>query len=107
MNIYFWFAAGMLAGFAAALVALPLWRGALATLAHRNARIALAAAGVAAFGAVALILYRTLGSPELLGEHVASAPSPHPETGAMSTPKVADSMESAVARREARVARED
>jgi cytochrome c-type biogenesis protein CcmH len=106
MNTYFWFIAGMLAGFSAALVALPLMRGALATLAHRNVRIAVGIVAVGVFGAVALILYRTFGSPAMLSEHVAAIPSPHPGVNAGAPGESAESMESVVAQLEARVARD-
>ena len=107
MNMYFWFIAGMLAGFSAALVMLPLWRGTLAALANRTTRIVAGIAAAVGFGVVALILYRTLGSPQLTGsEMAASVPSAHPAASASAAGGAADSMESAVAKLEARLTRE-
>ena len=105
MNTYFWFIAGTMAGFAAALVVMPLWRGAAAAMTHRYVRVGVAAAGVIAFAASAILLYRTWGSPELIGASVAAV-SPHPGTEGTKSGEPVDSMESVVARLEARVARD-
>jgi cytochrome c-type biogenesis protein CcmH len=105
MNTYFWFLAGTMTGFAAALVVMPLWRGAAAALTHRNVRIGAAAAGVIVFATSAIALYRTLGRPELIGASVITA-SPHPGTAGAKPGEPADSMESVVARLESRVARD-
>jgi cytochrome c-type biogenesis protein CcmH len=104
MNIYFWFIAGMLTGFAAALVVLPIARGAAQMMAHRKVRLAIGAAAAAAFGGVALLLYHMFGSPELLATGASARSSPHPTIDAMGTSNAAAPMEDAVARLEARVA---
>lgn len=105
MTTYFWFIAGMLTGLCAALIAFPLLRGTFALLERRTMRIVLAAFGVVAFAAVALVLYRTLGRPELLGAHAVAAPAGHPDVGASASGEAPDSMENVVARLEARLAR--
>jgi cytochrome c-type biogenesis protein CcmH/NrfG len=81
-------------------------RGARGILEKRNARIAIAAVGIVAFSATALTLYFTLGRPDLLGAHVAAAPAAHPGVSASASGEAGDSMESAVARLEARIAKE-
>ncbi|HVY79619.1 MAG TPA: hypothetical protein VG994_01445 [Steroidobacteraceae bacterium] len=106
MAVYFWFLAGTLTGVCAMLVALPLMRGALANVTTRTARISVTAIGVVAFAAVALLLYRTIGRPDLLGTHTVGAPSAHPHVGAPASDAPPDTMENAVARLEARIARE-
>ena len=106
MSTYFWFIAGMLAGVCAALVAWPLVRGALTVLEHRKTRIAIAATGVVGFCAVAFVLYRTFGSPELLSGSVASTAGPHPGMSAAASGEAPASMDSVVAGLEARIARE-
>lgn len=107
MNTYFWFTAGILAGLCAALVALPLLRAARESAAHPKGRRAMAAAGIVVFSAAAFFIYRLLGSPESIGSaHVVATPASHPEVNAASGVGTAESMESVVARLEARVTRE-
>lgn len=107
MTLYFGFIAGMLAGFAAALVAMPLLRGALTSIGRRNVRIGIAAGGVAAFGAAAFGLYHALGSPDLLARQTAApAATPHPGVAAGGAGEAAGSMDAAVAKLEARLSRE-
>jgi cytochrome c-type biogenesis protein CcmH len=103
MSAYFWFLAGTLTGFAATLVVMPLWRGAAAALVHRRVRVAAASIGVAAFIGAAVLLYRTLGSPDLATPQSASATPTHP---GMQAGQPAETMESAIAGLEARVARD-
>lgn len=105
MNSYFWFLAGTMTGFAAVLVVLPLWRGAAAALTQRRVRVGVTVVGVIVFAASAISLYRALGSPELIGTSVVVA-SPHAGTQGAKPGEPADSMESAVAQLEARVARD-
>jgi cytochrome c-type biogenesis protein CcmH len=107
MGIYFGFISGTLTGVCAMLIASPLLRGAFANLDKRAMRIGIAAGGVVAFAVVALILYRTLGRPDLLGPHVAAAaPAAHPGVSASASGAPPDSMENVVARLEARIARD-
>lgn len=82
MNNYFWFLAGLLAGFVAALVVFPLVRGTAASLSNRFVRMGASALAVVAFGAVAMILYRALGSPELLADDAGTRAWTHPPVGA-------------------------
>ena len=107
MQNYFWFIAGIFAGFCATLVLLPLWRGAVAAFASKITRTVIAVIAGVVFVGAALTLYLTLGHPELLDNKVAaSAPPAHPGASASATAGPADSMESAVAQLEARVARD-
>ena len=106
MQNHFWFIAGILTGFCATLVLLPLWRTAVSAFARRTTRVVVAAATGVVFVGAALTLYLTLGRPELLGDRVVSAAPAHPGTGMPATAGPADSMESAVAQLEARVARD-
>ncbi|HEY7643252.1 MAG TPA: hypothetical protein VH814_26215 [Steroidobacteraceae bacterium] len=105
MSIYFGFIAGTLTGLAAAFIALPLLRATRAALHKRNVRIAVAALGIAAFAAAALLLYRVLGRPDLLETPVAVAAA-HPGSGAADSGAAPDSMENVIARLEARLTRE-
>jgi cytochrome c-type biogenesis protein CcmH len=104
MNMNFWFIAGILAGVSGAIVALALIRGTLARIEFRVIPVSVAIVGVIAFSLIALVLYRTFGSPELVGQHaVAATVGPHPGIGA-STGASPDSMENVVTRLEARIA---
>jgi cytochrome c-type biogenesis protein CcmH len=100
MTTYFWFAAGLLAGAAATLVAIPLFLHARQALAGPRRYLAVAAT-VTGFAVAALIIYRTTGSPDSLEMRPAARANPHPGIG---DGQAGDSMESAVARLEARVA---
>lgn len=107
MSNYFWFIAGTLTGLSAMLIAFPLLRTARAALGKRSVRITVAAVSIAAFAALALLLYRTLGRPDLLDEHAAPTAAVHPGSGASSASGAApDSMENVAARLEARLARD-
>jgi cytochrome c-type biogenesis protein CcmH/NrfG len=103
MPTNFWFAAGTLTGFALALIMLPLWRAGVGSLAKRGTRIAVACAAVLLFAGAAVGLYRVLGNPESIGAQVVQTAA-HPTMSASSAGEPAESMESAVARVEARVA---
>lgn len=105
MKIYFWFLAGSLTGFAMALVIVPLWRGALTAFANRTTRIAAAVVGGLVFAGSAVLIYRTLGSPDMLDNAPVSAMPAHPGV-AQTSGQSADSMESAIAGLEARVTRD-
>jgi cytochrome c-type biogenesis protein CcmH/NrfG len=106
MSSYFWFIAGTLTGFAAALVIVPLARGVVAGLARRPIRIAAASGGGILFALTAVLLYRAFGNPDLLSAGPAAGRSPHPGLAQSSGQRSADSMESAVAGLEARVTRD-
>lgn len=106
MSIYFGFIAGTLTGISALLIALPLLRASRAALDKPYVRIAVAALGIAAFAAAALLLYRILGRPDLLDGQVASAPAAHPGISASAAGAAPDSLENVAARLEARLARD-
>jgi cytochrome c-type biogenesis protein CcmH/NrfG len=106
MKTYFWFIAGTMTGFCAAIIVWPFMRDALAALERRRVRVAIAAAIVVAFAGTALILYQTIGRPELLESRVVSPPAAHPGVGATATAEGANSMQESVARLEARLARD-
>lgn len=106
MNIYFWFAAGMLTGLAIAFVLVPLRRVLLPALKFRPLRHGLAAVAIVAIGALVTFAYRSLGRPDLLEPQTATAELAH--AGArMPTPgDPAESLESAATRLEERITRE-
>lgn len=106
MSTYFWFIAGTLTGLCAMLVAFPLTRGVLMLSAKSSVRIVMGAIGVAAFAAIALLLYRVIGRPDLLGTSVVAAPAAHPGSSMSGSGAAPDSMENVVARLEARLARD-
>jgi len=101
MHTYFWFIAGILAGAAAMLLAYPLFLSARhierRTLSYAGATIA-----VVVFAFIAFMIYGAFGSPQSLQVDPKLAASSHPSTAGGSR-QSADSMESAVARVEARV----
>ena len=108
----FWFIAGALVGAGAALVAVPLWRGALALGRGRGRlRYGLAGAFVATFAGAAAIIYIAIGSRHSLGSRPAAAAmvAPGGESAAGAAAKSdasAKSMEAEVAALEARLARD-
>jgi len=106
MSNIFWFIAGTLTGLSAMLIAFPLLRAARAALDKRILRIAATAVGIAGFAAAALLLYRTLGRPDLLDGHAAASAAAHPGIGSSVAGTTPDSMESVAARLEARLARD-
>jgi cytochrome c-type biogenesis protein CcmH len=103
MSNYFWFIAGTLTGLSAMLIAFPLLRAARAAL-DKRMRIAATVIGIAGFAAAALFLYRTLGRPDLLDGHVPATAAAHPGISSSANGAAPDSMESAAARLEARLA---
>ena len=105
MNNYFWFVAGTMTGLCAAVIALPLIRGAREALERRRARVVIAVSAVIAFIGGAFVLYEKLGRPELLDSHVVATDAAHPgvTAGGDTAP---DSMQGAVARLEERLARD-
>jgi cytochrome c-type biogenesis protein CcmH len=105
MSIYFWFIAGTWTGLSAMLIALPLLRASRAALGKRSARIAIAVVGIAAFAGGALLLYRTLGRPDLLDGHITAAAA-HPGISTATSDAAPDSMDNVVARLQARLARD-
>jgi cytochrome c-type biogenesis protein CcmH len=104
----FWFVAGTLVGAGAALVAMPLWRGALA-LGGARLRYGLAAAFVATFACAAAIIYIAIGSRHSLASRPAAAamvaPAAEPAAGAAAKSGPGKSMEAEVAALEARLTR--
>ena len=105
----FWFIAGALVGAGAALLAIPVWRGALA-LGRARLRYGLAAAFVATFAGAAAIIYIAIGSRHSLASRPAAAAMVAPaaesavaDAAAKSGP--AKSMEAEVAALEARLTR--
>jgi cytochrome c-type biogenesis protein CcmH len=106
MSNIFWFIAGTLTGLSAMLIAFPLLRAARAALDKRILRITATAIGIAGFAAAALLLYRTLGRPDLLDGHAAAAAAAHPGIDSSAAGTTPDSMESVAARLEARLARD-
>jgi cytochrome c-type biogenesis protein CcmH len=106
----FWFIAGALVGVGAALVAMPLWRGALA-LGRGRLRYGLAGAFVATFAGAAAIIYVAIGSRHSLASRPAAAAvvAPAAESAADAASKSgasAKSMETEVTALEARLARD-
>jgi cytochrome c-type biogenesis protein CcmH len=106
MGSYFWFAAGTLSGVAAAFVLIPLSRKLGLDAQPRARRYAASLMVVIAISAGALVLYRTLGRPDLLepGTPVAVAPHAGAEMGGSQNPP--DSLENAAARLEERIAKQ-
>lgn len=105
MSQYFWYAAGVLTGVAAAFIAAPLIRLPAGSTRSGARRLAVASACVIAFAAIALLLYRVLGNPEALEARATTAPFAHP--GALPTiAGTSDSVQAAAARLEERIARE-
>ena len=104
----FWFIAGALVGAGAALVAIPLWRGALA-LGRARLRYGLAAAFVATFAGAAAIIYVAIGSRHTLASRPAAAaivaPAAESAAGAAAKSGPAKSMEAEVTALEARLTR--
>ena len=105
----FWFIAGALVGAGAALVAIPLWRGALA-LGRPRLRYGLAAAFVATFAGAAAIIYIAIGSRHTLASRPAAAAMVAPAAesavaGAAEKSGPAKSMEAEITALEARLTR--
>ncbi len=104
----FWFIAGALVGAGAALVAIPLWRRALA-LGRPRVRYGLAAAFVATFAGAAVIIYIAIGSRHSLASRPSAAamvaPAAESAAGAAAKSGPAKSMEAEVAALEARLTR--
>jgi cytochrome c-type biogenesis protein CcmH len=106
MNIYFWFAAGIFTGVAAAFVTVPLTRSLAHKLHSRTLRFATAGVAVAAFGLTALVVYRTLGHPEALERNVAAVTAPHSGARQSAPGEQAQSLESAATKLEERLIRD-
>jgi cytochrome c-type biogenesis protein CcmH len=111
MSAVFWFVAGVTAGIAATIVAIPLWRVTCGTPRRRPLHYAVIGCGIAAFVAAAALIYRTLGHPASLDPTGPTELPRHPDSvagapgGGAATGK-ARSMESATAGLEARLARD-
>ena len=110
MSAVFWFVAGVTAGIAATIVAIPLWR-VMRGAPRRPLHYATVGCGIAAFAAAAALIYRTLGHPASLDPTALTELPGHPNSvagspaGGAPTGK-AQSMESAAAGLEARLARD-
>ncbi|HTD12962.1 MAG TPA: hypothetical protein VK676_12925 [Steroidobacteraceae bacterium] len=98
---FLWFAAGVLVGVAASIVAIPVWRGALA---RRGGRYVLVGIFVATFAGAAAIIYFAIASRQSLATQVHEAAMEAP-AGTSSAGVAARSMETEVASLEARLAR--
>lgn len=106
INTYFWFAAGMLTGLATAFVLVPMWRGVARPLQSRTLRYGLMAFAIVAFGATAILIYRSIGRPEALDVRTAAIDVVH-AGGRMPSPgDPAESVEGAAARLEERITRQ-
>jgi hypothetical protein len=110
MSAVFWFVAGVTAGIAATIVAIPLWRVTRGAP-RRPLHYAAVGCGIAAFVAVAALISRTLGHPASL-DPTALTELPAPPNSVAGSPAgaaptgKAQSMESAAAGLEARLARD-
>ena len=98
-----WFIAGALLGAVATFIALPLWRAARASGAARRAYV-LAGGCVAAFAAIALVIYFGIGSPRAPAPQASVTMTP---AGSGSAPgnSAPQSMDAAIQGLEARLAR--
>jgi cytochrome c-type biogenesis protein CcmH len=103
---YFWFAAGVMTGVAAAFVLTPLSRILAVTVHSRARRYAVGALSVAVFALTALLIYRTLGTPSAVDARTASAPLAHPGAVSMTPGEPGDSVDNAMTRLETRIARD-
>jgi cytochrome c-type biogenesis protein CcmH/NrfG len=100
----FWFVSGVLAGVTGTLIAIPLWRASVLTLARPSLRyVRMGGATVALFAVSAALIYLGVGSPGALNRGSAVV-APH-QGVAQATGK-AQSMEAATAGLEARLTRE-
>ena len=106
MVTYFWYGAGILTGFAAAFVMLPLARAFAQKFPGRSIRVAIAALAVVGFGAAAFILYRTLGRPDAVEPSLTAVTPPHPGARAPAPGDQGQSLESAASKLEERLTRE-
>lgn len=110
MNAVFWFIAGVAAGIAATIVAIPLWR-IMRGAPRRPLHYAAVGCGIAAFVAAAALIYRTLGHPASVDPTALTELAAHPNSvagapGGGAAPGKAQSMESAAAGLETRLARD-
>ena len=103
---YFWFAAGVMTGVAAAFLLAPLSRILAAAVQSRPRRYAVGALSVVIFALIALLIYRTLGTPSAVDARAASVPLAHPGAVSMTPGEPGDSVDNAVARLKARIARD-
>ena len=99
MSAMFWFIAGVAAGVAAALVAIPLWRVARGAHGRAPLQYAIAGCGIAMFAVAvtAVLIYHFTGHPATVSAQAATAAAP---TGK------AQSLEAATAGLEARLERQ-
>ncbi|HSD75004.1 MAG TPA: hypothetical protein VLB75_09565 [Steroidobacteraceae bacterium] len=103
---YFWFAAGVMTGVAAAFLLAPLSRILVATVQSRPRRYTVGALSVVVFALIALLIYRTLGTPSAVDARTVSAPLAHPGAVSMTPGEPGNSVDNAVTRLEARIARD-
>ncbi len=106
MNIYFWYAAGILTGVAAAFVMVPLASSLAQRVSSRKLRFGFAAFAVVAFAALVLVVYHTLGRPDAVGTSVAAISAPHPGARQPAAGEQAQSLETAASTLEERLMRE-
>lgn len=106
MSTYFWYAAGLLSGVAAAFVIVPFARSLTQRFSGRSARIIGVALAVVAFSATALIIYRTLGHPDALERSVATVAPAHPGARQPTPGEQAQSLESVATQLEERLMRD-
>ena len=106
MSTYFWYAAGILTGVAAAFVVVPLVRSLVHTFSGRKVRFAFVAFAVAAFGATVFILYHVLGRPDAVGTSVVAVNAPHPGARPPAAGEQAQSLETAASTLEERLMRD-
>ena len=106
MTHYFWYAAGVFTGVAAAFLLAPLARILVRTVQSRALRFGIAAASVIAFSVTVFLIYRTLGNSDALDARVTNPPLAHPGAVPPGLGESGDSVESAAARLEERIARE-
>jgi cytochrome c-type biogenesis protein CcmH len=106
MVTYFWYGAGILTGFAAAFVMLPLARALAQKFPGRGVRFAVAALAVVGFGAATLIVYRTLGSPDAVEQSLTAVTPPHPGARTPAPGEQGQSLENAASKLEERLTRD-
>jgi cytochrome c-type biogenesis protein CcmH len=104
MITYFWYGAGILTGFAAAFVAVPLVRALTSQVPGRALRLGISALALVAFGTATLIIYLTLGRPAAVDPARNGAVTPpHAGARAPAPGEQGESLESAASKLEQRL----
>jgi cytochrome c-type biogenesis protein CcmH len=106
MTIYFWYAAGILTGVAAAFIMVPLARSLAHTFSGRKRRFAFVAVVVAAFAATVFIAYHVLGRPDAVNTSAVAINRPHPGARQPAAREQTQSLEIVASRLEERLMRE-